>query len=42
MIYLAAISKKGDARDDTFPFNVPTIQKAAAHRIATARHVSGG
>jgi predicted ATPase len=27
MIYLAAISKKGEVRDDTFPFNVPTIQK---------------
>jgi predicted ATPase len=27
MVYLAAISKKGDAPDDTFPFNVPTIQK---------------
>jgi predicted ATPase len=26
MIYLATISKKGDVRDDTFPFNVPTIR----------------
>ncbi|HEX8234443.1 MAG TPA: AAA family ATPase [Abditibacteriaceae bacterium] len=26
MIYLAAISKKGAVRDDTFPFNVPTIR----------------
>src|SRR4028118_1749220 len=26
MIYLAAISKKGDVRNDSFPFNVPTIR----------------